>query len=227
MSLSISLFLSTHTSQLSLNPVSTTFVPSATSGQFWVKTQPISSPALLSLPAWTMQMHACLASLSRIYLEYREFKTRLLVSSHASDLGSALPLCWNTSTGFQSQPAFTSKLPYLLSSHSTPYLHHIFHPSFVPMFLRAPSALPVLSVSVSHMSAPYSALGVLDRPVQQSGIPYHFQLLPAPPFILSRNSLRLICLPQPSPLVELSSMRLWFDDLHLFIYLVVFDFVRA
>ena len=55
-SLSISLFLSTHTSQLSLNPVSTTFVPSATSGQFWVKTQPISSPALLSLPGWTMQM---------------------------------------------------------------------------------------------------------------------------------------------------------------------------
>ena len=100
------------------------------------------------------------------------------------------------------------------------------------MFLRAPSALPVLSVSVSHMSAPFSALGVLYRPVQQSGIPYHFQLLPAPPFILSSNSysLRLICLPQPSPLVELSSMRLWFDDLHLFIYLVilvVFDFVRA
>ena len=50
--------------------------------------------------------------------------------------------------------------------------------------------------------------GVLDRPVQQSGIPYHFQLLPAPPFILSRNSLRLTCLPQPSPLVELSSMHL-------------------
>ena len=37
---------------------------------------------------------------------------------------------------------------------------------------------------------------------------YHFQLLPASPFILSGNSLRLICLPQPSPLVELSSMRL-------------------
>ena len=106
--------LSIHTSQLSLNPVSTT------SGQFWVKTQPISSPALLSLPGWIVQMHACSAYLSRIYLEYREFKTRLLVSSHAPDLGSALPLCWNTSTSFQSQPAFTSKLPYSLSSHSTP-----------------------------------------------------------------------------------------------------------
>ena len=59
------------------------------------------------------------------------------------------------------------------------------------MLLRAPSALPVLSVSVSHMSALYSARGVLDRPVQQSGILYHFQLLPAPPFLLSRNSFKL------------------------------------
>ena len=45
--------------------------------------------------------------------------------------------------------------------------------------------------------------------------------------IHSRNNLRHTCLLQPSPLVELSSMRLWFDDLHLCIYLVVLDFVRA
>ena len=70
-SLSIRLFLSTHKSQLSLNPFPITFVPSAKSDQFWVKTQPISSPALLSLPGWTMQMHVYLASLSKIYLAYR------------------------------------------------------------------------------------------------------------------------------------------------------------
>ena len=79
------------------------------------------------------------------------------------------------------------------------------HPSLCS-FVHPP--LFQCSASVSHMSAPFSALGVLDRPVQQSGIPYHFQLLPVPPFILSRNSLRHICLPQPSPLVELSSMCL-------------------
>ena len=32
---------------------------------------------------------------------------------------------------------------------------------------------------------------------------------------------------QPSPLVELSSMHFWFDDFHIFIYSIVFDFVRA
>ena len=31
------------------------------------------------------------------------------------------------------------------------------------------------------------------------------------------QDLRCICLLPPSPVVELSSMRLWFDDLHLFI----------
>ena len=35
--------------------------------------------------------------------------------------------------------------------------------------------------------------------------------------ILSRNNLRHVCLPQPAPLIELSSMHLWFDDLHLFV----------
>ena len=58
----------------------------------------------------------------------------------------------------------------------------------VYVFIKNYCTLPMLSVSVSHMSAPFSALGVLDRSVQQSGIPHHFQLLPAPPFILSRNS---------------------------------------
>ena len=121
----------------------------------------------------------------------------------------------------------TARIHFKIALHFTPKLHHICHPSFDPIFLRVPSTLPVLTISVSHTSAPYSAHGVLDRPVQQSRISYHFQLLPAPLFILSRNSLRHICLPQPSPLVELSSMRLWFDDLQLFIHLVVFDFVRA
>ena len=46
-----------------------------------VKTQPISLPALLFLSGWTMQMHVYSASLWRIYLTYREFKTlsKLLV----------------------------------------------------------------------------------------------------------------------------------------------------
>ena len=77
---SVAFFRLTKSVQLSRNPVSITFVLFATFGQFWVKTQPISSLALLFLPGWTMQMHVCSASLSRIYLTYREFKTLLLVS---------------------------------------------------------------------------------------------------------------------------------------------------
>ena len=59
------------------------------------------------------------------------------------------------------------------------------------------------------------------------GIPCHSQSRRAPLSIHSRNNLRHTSLLQPSPLVELPSMRLWFDDLHLCIYLVVLDFVRA
>ena len=79
--------------------------------------------------------------------------------------------------------------------------HHSSIISFIPHSSLCSFACPPLfqcSASLSHMSAPFSALGALGRPVQQSGIPYHFQLLPAPLFILSRKSLRLICLPQPA-----------------------------
>ena len=114
--LSLSLSLS-----LSLNPVSITFVLFATFGQFWVKTQPISLPVLLFLPVWTMHMHVCLASLSRIYLHIQRIQNtlaRVVRTSHAPNLGPALPLYWNNprASSFSSH----SKLPYLLSSHSTP-----------------------------------------------------------------------------------------------------------
>ena len=173
-----------------------------------------------------MQMHVCSASLSRIYLAYKEFK-------HACSCRHALQISVQLRPSVETPPlaSVSARIHFKIALLTFKSLHTIapsyLSSSFNPMFLRAPSALPVLSVSVSHASAPFSALGVSDRPVLQFGIPCHFQFLPAPPFILSRNSSRLICLPQPSPLVELSSMRLWFDDLHLFIYLVVFDFVRA
>ena len=126
-------------------------------------------------------------------------------SKHACSCRHMLQISVQLCPSVETLSLASSLSPHSLQNCPTYYQvtpHHssiIFHLSFVPMFLRAPSALPVLSVSVSHMSATYSALGALGQPIQQSGIPYHFQLLPAPPFILSRNSLRLICLPQPSP----------------------------
>ena len=176
-SLSISTFLSTLTSQLSLNPVSITFVLFATFGQVWMKTQQISLPALLSFPGLTMQTRVCSAALSRIYLAYRWIKTLLLVSSHALTLGPALPICWYISTGFQYLLAFSSRLPYLLLSHSTPLPHLTCHPSSDPMFFCASAALPVLIDFAFHTSAPFLARGVSDRPDHQSEIPYHYQLL--------------------------------------------------
>ena len=89
-------------------------------GQFSAKALPISSPALISLPGWIMLTPVCSASQARIYLAYRESKTHLLVLTHVPNLGPAQPPFWNTSTGFQSQLAFTSKLPSWLLSHSTP-----------------------------------------------------------------------------------------------------------
>ena len=79
---------------------------------------------------------------------------------------------------------------------------------------------------VPHVSTIFGSRGS-DRSVQPFGIPCHSQLRRAPPSIRSRNNLRCICLPQPYLLVELSSMRLRFDDLHLFINLVALDFVHV
>ena len=108
-----SLSLLTHTSRLYLNHVSITFAPFATSDQFLMKAPPISSPALWSLPGWTMPMPVCLASQTRICLAYREFRTHLLGLLHSPDRGPAQPFYGKSplaSTGFQSQLGFTSKL---------------------------------------------------------------------------------------------------------------------
>ena len=91
MSFLTSLFHSTPTSLLYLNHVSITFAPIATSDQFLVKAPPISSPALLSLPGWTMPTPVCLASRTRICLAYRGFRTHLLGLLHSPDHGPAQP----------------------------------------------------------------------------------------------------------------------------------------
>ena len=223
-SLSISLFLSTHTSQLPLNPVSITFVPLATSGQIRVKAQPISSPALLFLPGWTMQMHACSASLSRIYLAYREFKTCLLVSSHAPNLSPALP-------SFETPPLASS-----LSSHSIQNCST--HIQVIPHHSSIKSAI-LLSTLCSFAHPPlFWYTSTLCPTCQyciwlawfQVGRSSNLEFLTTLNYVLLHHPYlqeRRFCLPQPSPLVELFSMHLRFDDLHLLIYLVVLDFVRA
>ena len=77
-------------------------------------------------------------------------------------------------------------------------------------------------------SVPFSARGVSDRLVQQSGIPYHSLTVTSCSTIHTfKKQLKTHSFSSAAPLVELSSMHLWFDDLHLFIYLVVLDFVRA
>ena len=172
------------------------------------------------------------ASLSRIYLAYRQFKTHLLLLSRAPNQSPAQP------------PFETPPLASSLSLHSlkncptyiqvTPHynssIYYVIH--HYPMLLCLHSALLMRIDSVSHMSVLYSTRVVSHRSVQPSGIPCLSQLRTSCSTIhtvheLSRNNLNQICLPQPSPLVELSPMRLWFDDLLLAIYLVVFDFVCA
>ena len=115
---------------------------------------------VLSLPGWTMQMHVCSASLSRIYLAYREFKTLLLLSSHAPNLGPALPLSWNTSTGFQFQLAFTSKIALLtfksLHTIAPSYLSSLIQPYVHSRALRSSSAH---RLCVPHVSSVFGSRG--------------------------------------------------------------------
>ena len=96
-----------------LNPVSTTFAPSATSGQFWVKTQSISSPALLSLSGWTMQMHACSASL--FYLEMLQISVQPCPSVETPPLASSLSphSLQNCPTHFQVTPHHSSIISFI------------------------------------------------------------------------------------------------------------------
>ena len=158
-----SLFHLTHTSRLYLNHVSITFAPFATFDQFLVKAPPISSPVLLSLPGWTMPMPVCLASQTRICLGYREFRTHLLGLLHSPDRGPAQPLFWNTSTGFQSQLGFTSKLrSWLLKLRSwlhaiAPlYLSSLVRPYVPSRALRSSSAH---QLCVPHVSTVFGLLG--------------------------------------------------------------------
>ena len=172
-----------------------------------------------------MQIPVCSASLSRIYLAYREFKTHLLVLSHAPDLGPALPLCWNTSTAsIFSLQSFKIALLTFKSLHTIvpSYLSSLIWPYVPSRSLRSSSAHRLCVPRQFCIRLAGFQIG------RSSNLEFltTLKLLHAPPFILSRNSLRHICLPQPSPLVELSLMRLWFDCLLLFIYLVVLDFVH-
>ena len=84
------------------------------------------------------------------------------------------------------------------------YLSSLIQPYVLSRALHSSSAH---RLCVPHVRTVLARV-VSDRPVQQSGIPCRFQLRLAPPSILSRNSSRRICLPQPSPLVELSLMLL-------------------
>ena len=132
-------------------------------------------------------------------------------SKHTCSCRHMLQISVQLCPSVETPPLASSLGPHSLQNCLTYFQvtpHHSSIIFFIPHSSLCSFARPPLSVSVPQMSAPFSALGDSGRPVLQSGIPYHFQLLPAPPFILSRNSLRLICLPQPSPLVELSSMRL-------------------
>ena len=156
------------------------------------------------------------------------------MSTHALNLRPALPLCWNIYTGFQFLPlcwnistgfqfllAFTSKLPYLLSSHSTPLHHLICHPSFIPMFLRQPSALPVLIDFAYHTSAVFGWRGFrsTDPAIWNNSLP--LSVISWSTIHTSRNSSRLICSLQPSPLVEfvLDAPLIWNFSTYLFIWL--------
>ena len=130
----------------------------------------------------------------------------LTLSNNNSNRGPALPLFKNISTGFQSQLEFTSKLPYLHSSHSTPWPHHICHPSFIHIFLCVPFALLVHIDSVSHMSVLYSAHVASDWPVQPFEIPCHSQLHLAPP---SKKQLKTHLFASASP-----SSWIFFDGGH-------------
>ena len=85
---------------------------------------------------------------------------------------------------------------------------HTIAPSYLSSLIQPYVPLRALRSSLCPTCQYFSARVVSDRPVRQSGIPYHSQLRLAPPSTLSRNNLRCSCLPQPSPLVELSSMRL-------------------
>ena len=88
-----------------------TFAPFAISDQFLVKA-PISSPALLSLPGWTMPMPVCLAQ-TRICLAYRGIRTHLLGLSLSPDHGPAKTSTFLSSDPFQN--TFKSHDMYLSS----------------------------------------------------------------------------------------------------------------
>ena len=126
-------------------------------------------------------MHVCSASLPRTSLVYRESKTHLLVSSHAPDLGPAsAPLLKH----LHWLPV-SARIHFKIALLTFKSLHTI-APSYLSSLILSlcsfarPPLFQCSAVFVSHMSAPFSALGVLGRLVQQSGIPYHSQLLPAP-----------------------------------------------
>ena len=85
------------------------------------------------------------------------------------------------------------------------YLSSLVRP-YVPSRALRSSSAHQHQLCVPHVSTVFSSRGF--RSALPFGIPYRSQLRRAPLSIPSRNNLRHTCLLQPSPLVELSSMRL-------------------
>ena len=149
----------------------------------------------------TMQMHVYSASLARIYLVYREFKTRLPVSSHAQDLGPALLLCWNTSTGFQSRPAFTSKSSLLtfksLHTIAPSYISSLIRPYVPSRALRSSSAQ---RLCVPHVSSVFGSRGFrLAGPAIWNSLP--LSVTTCSTIHTFKKQLKTHLFPQPSPVV--------------------------
>ena len=228
-SLSTSLFHSTPTSLLYLNHVSITFAPFATSDQFLVKAPPISSPALLSLPGLDYA-NACLFGISSKNLSriQRIQNTLARVVTFSRPRSSTAPLLKHLHwLPVSARINFKIALLTFKSLHAIApsYLSSLVRPYVPSRALRSSSAH---QLCVPHVSTVFGSRGFRAAgPVIWNGRAGRSQSRRAPLSIPSRNNLRLACLLQPSPLVELSSMYLWFDDLHLFVYLVVLDFVRA
>ena len=194
-----SLSLSSHASQLSLNPVSTTSEPSATFGQFWVKTQPISSPALLFLPGWTMQMHVCSASVKNLSRIQRIQNTLARVVACSRSWSSSAPLLKHLHwLPVSARTHFKIALLTFKSLHTIApsYLSSLIRPDVPSRALRSSSAQ---RICVPHVSSVFGSRGFRSGWSSNLGIPYHSQLLPASPFILSRKQLKTHLFASASP----------------------------
>ena len=180
------------------------------------------------LPGWTMPLPVCLFGISNKNLSriQRIQNTLARVVTFSRSRSSTAPLLKHLHwLPVSARIHFKIALLTFKSLHAIApsYLSSLVRPYVPSRALRSSSAH---QLCVPHVSTVFGLCGFRSAG-PPFGIPYCSQLHRAPLSIPSRNNLRHTCLLQPSPLVELSSMCLWFDDLHLFIYLVVLEFVRA